>query len=226
MLRTVAKALGPALCGQVAFVGGCTTGLLLTDPFTRDKVRSTDDVDLIVHVMGCSGFVHLQDTLRQQGFEVTIPAPDEDLPTCAMKLGKLRVDIMPDDDGVLGHSNRWYQHAIASALPYPLGDDLTIRVVSPPLFVATKLEAYKGRGKGDPLSSRDIEDILNLVDGRSTLLDEIHTADPEVQSYIATELAQLLENDHFAYAVQSQAGDPDREALLFERLEQLAGEKH
>ena len=51
MLRRVAEALGEELREQVAFVGGCTTGLLLTDPFTREQVRSTDDVDLIVSVM-------------------------------------------------------------------------------------------------------------------------------------------------------------------------------
>ena len=31
MLEQVAKALGPELCQQMTFVGGCTTGLLLTD---------------------------------------------------------------------------------------------------------------------------------------------------------------------------------------------------
>ncbi|WP_295803568.1 hypothetical protein [uncultured Microbulbifer sp.] len=32
------------------------------------------------------------------------------------------------------------------------------------------LEAYKGRRSNDPISSRDIEDILNLVDGRDELV--------------------------------------------------------
>lgn len=63
MLLEVARALGPDLCQQMTFVGGCTTGLLLTDTFTREQVRSTDDVDLIVHVMGPVGFAHLQQTL-------------------------------------------------------------------------------------------------------------------------------------------------------------------
>lgn len=37
MLRQVAEALGAELRNQVAFVGGCTTGLLLTKK--RDKPR-------------------------------------------------------------------------------------------------------------------------------------------------------------------------------------------
>ena len=222
MLRKVAEALGPELRKQVVFVGGCTTGLLLTDPFTREQVRSTDDVDLIVHVMGYGEQVKFHKELCRKGFRVAMPEPTEDLPTCAFKLGELRVDVMLDEDSALGPSNRWYQHAMASAEIYPLDDALTIRVVSPVMFVATKLEAYKGRGNGDAMTSRDIEDILNLVDGRPELMDEILAADTEVQHYIAVELVQLLQDSNFEYAVKSQAGIQDREDLLFERVEQLA----
>lgn len=63
------------------------------------------------------------------------------------------------------------------------------------------------------------------MDGRPELLDEVQAADSALQAYIAAELSELLGNDDFGYAVQSQAGDPDREMLLFERLEILAGER-
>lgn len=52
MIETVARALGDDLLKEVAFVGGSTTGLLITDEFTREEVRYTDDVDLIVNVVG------------------------------------------------------------------------------------------------------------------------------------------------------------------------------
>jgi len=223
MLRQVAEALGAELRDQVAFVGGCTTGLLLTDAFTREQVRSTDDVDLIISVMTYAQWQTFKETLKSHGFQEP-SSMDEDMPICAMKLRELRVDLMPDRD-VLGFSNHWYPQALQTAEPVSLGGDLTIRVVTPPLFVATKLEAYKGRGEGDPLSSHDIEDILNLVDGRPELLDEVRAADSALQAYIAAELSELLGKDDFGYAVQSQAGDLDREALLFERLESLVGER-
>ncbi|WP_239017427.1 hypothetical protein [Spiribacter vilamensis] len=197
MLHQVAEALGEELRDQAAFVGGCTTGLLLTDAFTREQVRSTDDVDLIISVMSYIDLQRFKQALKARGFKEP-SSMDEDMATCSMKLGELRVDLMPDRDEVLGLSNHWYPRAMKTAEPVSLGGDLSIRVVTPPLFVATKIEAYKGRGAGDPLSSHDIED---------------------------TELGELLNNDDFAYAVQSQAGDADREALLFERLEILAGEK-
>ena len=64
MLENVAKALGPELCQQMTFVGGCTTGLLLTDEYSMEQVRYTDDVDLIVHTMGYLGFHSLQKKLE------------------------------------------------------------------------------------------------------------------------------------------------------------------
>ena len=63
------------------------------------------------------------------------------------------------------------------------------------------------------------------MDGRPELLDEVRAADSVLRTYIADELSKLLGNDLFGYAVQSAAGDPNREALLFERLEVLAGER-
>ncbi len=81
MLLEVATALGPDLRRQMTFVGGCTTGLLLTDAFTREQVRSTDDVDLIVHVMGPIGFARLQETLGTRGFRVSPQEDDEDFPS-------------------------------------------------------------------------------------------------------------------------------------------------
>ncbi|CCG88017.1 hypothetical protein EPIR_2654 [Erwinia piriflorinigrans CFBP 5888] len=32
-----------------------------------------------------------------------------------MQLGELRVDIMPDDEDILGFSNRWYKEAMENA---------------------------------------------------------------------------------------------------------------
>ena len=64
MLTKVAEALGEQLIQEVVFVGGCTTGLLITDDFTKEQIRYTDDVDLIVDVVGYPAWTSLQDQLR------------------------------------------------------------------------------------------------------------------------------------------------------------------
>ena len=48
---------------------------------------------------------------------------------------------------------------------------LRIRVVTAPYFVATKLEAFRGRGRGDYISSHDLEDLLAVIDGRDVIVE-------------------------------------------------------
>ena len=52
MIMQVANKLGRDLIEDVAFVGGSTTGLHITDQYTLNQVRFTEDVDIIVHVVG------------------------------------------------------------------------------------------------------------------------------------------------------------------------------
>jgi predicted nucleotidyltransferase len=222
MIETVARALGDDLLREVAFVGGCTTGLLITDEFIKEEVRYTDDVDLIINVVGHAQWIAFQDRLRDKGFRESM----EDDVICRMRLGALKVDFMPDDDKILGFSNRWYEAALEGAQNHQLKDDLTIRLLTPPFFVATKLEAYLGRGNDDPLASHDLEDILNLVDGREELVAEIADAHADVRDYIAGQVSFLLDHRDFEYAVQGIVrGSPGREDLIFERLEALKAMK-
>lgn len=223
MLQRVAVALGPELAAQMAFVGGCTTALMLTDAISRESVRFTDDVDLIVHVLGGASWYALQARLQQRGFLVSA----EDEVICRMRLATggvspLIVDFMPDDERILGFSNRWYADALRTAQNYTLPDGTVIRLVTPVYFVATKLEAYRGRGNDDPMASRDIEDLLTVIDGRESLRAELGAADPALQQVVAAQLRELLAHPDFEYAVQSTArGNAQREALLFRRLEAM-----
>lgn len=70
----------------------------------------------------------------------------EDEVICRMRLGELKVDFMPDDESILGFSSRWYAKGIGIAVTCPLDEALNIKRLTPELFVATKLEAYLGRG--------------------------------------------------------------------------------
>lgn len=164
MLEIVAQALGQDLCQEVAFVGGCTTALLMTDELSREDVRYTDDVDLVVHLTGYAQWQRLVEQLQQKGFR---QAQDEVI--CRMRLGELKVDFMPEDDetaDLLGCNNRWFKDGLANAQPYELPSGCHIRLFTPPYFLGSKLDAYAGRGAPDLLGSQDLEDILNLVNGR------------------------------------------------------------
>lgn len=218
MIEKVAHTLGSDLLSEVAFVGGCTTGLLVTDNVTKEGIRFTDDVDLIINVVGYTGWAAFQERLKDKGFKVHL----DDEVICRMRLGELKVDFMPDDETILGFSNRWYKQALENTQDFQLSDDLVIRLLSPPYFVATKLEAYKGRGNDDPLASHDMEDILNIIDGRPELIDEINNADQDVREFITEEISTLLEHDMIDYAIQGVVlGDTGRVDIVFDRLKAI-----
>lgn len=143
---------------------------------------------------------------------------------CRMRLGDLKVDFMPDDEGILGFSNRWYSLGLESAVDHPLTDDITIRVLTAPLFLATKLEALRGRGSDDLLMSRDLEDILLLLDGRPTLVEEVADAPTEIIEYLADEFAQLVRHSDFESAVEgNMRGDAGRIGLIRNRIAEIIG---
>jgi predicted nucleotidyltransferase len=218
MIETVARALGSEVLQEVAFVGGCTTGLLLTDEYSKEGVRYTDDVDLIINVVGYPEWAKFQRLMRSKGFMESL----HDEVNCRMRLGELQVDFMPNDEKILGYGNRWYAKGLETSEPYELSEQITIKLLTPPYFVATKFEAYSGRGGDDPLGSHDFEDILTLIDGRPELVDEIENADAEVKAYIADKITNILSHRDIESAVQSAAaGDVDRESLIFERMEAI-----
>jgi predicted nucleotidyltransferase len=108
---------------------------------------------------------------------------------------------MPLDERILGFSNRWYKAAMATSATKRLREGLEIRVVTAPYFLATKLEAFKGRGGGDFHASHDLEDVMSVVDGRETLNAEVQTAGADLCEYLRRETASLLANPAFIDAL-------------------------
>ena len=132
---------------------------------------------------------------------------------------------MPTDEATLGFSNRWYREAFEHAtLMYVEGVD--IRVVTAPFFLATKIEAFKGRGRGDFMASHDLEDILALVDGRRELLEEVASAPDALRSFLALAFRNLLANPLFLDALPGHLpGDTasqQRLPLLMVRLRRIS----
>jgi len=220
MLKAVAIALGDDLRGRLVFVGGCTTALFITDPITLEDVRATDDIDLIVDLAGRAEWSALQDDLRQKGF---IEAADEAV-ICRMRLGTLKVDFMPDDETILGFSNRWYAVGIETAVTSTLDTGLDIRILTPAIFVATKLEAFAGRGQNDLFMSRDAEDILLIVDGRPDLEEEVAAAPADVQAFISQGFRDFLAYADFDDFLEGNLRQAGRAAVVKKRF--VAISKH
>jgi hypothetical protein len=136
------------------------------------------------------------------------------------------LDVMPLDEKILGFSNRWYSAAMKAAVRKRLSDDFEIRLVTAPFFIATKLEAFKGRGKGDFFGSRDLEDLVSVVDGRSALVAEVQVETADLRGYIRAEINRLLATAKFLDALPGymfpDAVSQSRISIVLQRLEELA----
>jgi len=136
------------------------------------------------------------------------------------------VDLMPDNETILGFSNRWYHDAMIHAVEITLPDDTKIRRVTAPYFIATKIEAYHGRGNGDFVASHDFEDIVTVIDGREELLTEVMHSDHALQSFIGRTFKRWIEHPDFFIAITGHL-PPDSESqkrygLLERRIRALA----
>ena len=134
---------------------------------------------------------------------------------------------MPTDPRILGFANRWYPMVVATAERVELSDEITIRLITAPLFMATKFEAFADRGKQDILGSHDLEDIINVVDGRPELVTEVANTNDELRRYLAVQCRELLDAPGFmnylpGMVVQDQTVS-ERVATVAERLLKIAG---
>ena len=221
LLESVVAALGP-LSPRFVFVGGCVTGLLVTEA-ANPSVRATRDVDAIVQVVSLGEYHALERQLETAGLRHD---QSPEAPVCRWRAGGALLDVMPTDKAVLGFGNRWYDEAVRTASMWPLPSGSVIRLISAPVFIATKLEAFADRGEGDFLASHDLEDITTVVDGRSQLIDEVVAASPEIRSHLSAQFRALLENAHFIDALPGHlSGDAQSQAripVILERLHQIS----
>ena len=193
-LVAAAAQLKPLL-DQIVFVGGCATGLLLTDPAAA-PVRATIDVDAIIEVASYTEFVSIEQKLRELGFR----QPVADVPICRWVSGSVILDLMPTDPSILGFGNRWYRAAFENSQKIQVADH-AIRLIAAPYFLATKLEAFHGRGKTDYRMSRDLEDVVTVIDGRPELVEEVRHSEPGLQHYLSHELGALMSSSDFRDAL-------------------------
>lgn len=216
-LRAIALALGD-LRKQIVFVGGATAGLLLTDPLA-ESVRPTIDVDAIIQADNLMHFYRIEAQMEACGFVRDVASGV----ICRWRhvASDVIFDLMPVDAQVLGFSNRWYPEAVRTAQTITLTPDIQIRLATAPAFVATKLEAFLQRGAGDFLSSHDLEDVLNVVDGRVELTNELAIAQDDLRQFVAHTFTGLLANPDFLNCLPGLIAEAERADVVLERLRQI-----
>jgi predicted nucleotidyltransferase len=221
ILELAVNALG-ALVDDMVFIGGCATGLLITD-LAAPAIRATKDVDVITEVASLKAYHRLSEQLRGLGFKED---QSEQAPICRWLGHGVILDVMPTNEKVLGFGNQWYQPALENAVQIALPSARSIRLVTAPYFLMTKFAAFEGRGSGDYLLSHDIEDIVALLDGRSAIVEDVRNADEVVKNAIKEQFSVMIKNERFLEAIPGHLpGDAASQArlpLIMERIDALA----
>lgn len=221
MLEFAAKKLGK-LKDEMIFLGGCTTSIFITDPAPQD-IRSTIDVDCIVDVISINHYYDLGKRLNNLGFN---QSSDDDV-ICRWRYGydELILDVMPIDEKILGFSNRWYKAAAEHAVIYPINENIFIKSVTAPYFLATKLEAFKQRGKNDYFASHDFEDIISVIDGRAEIVDEIANSDSMLKNHLIKIFSNMLNSEKFHAALPGHLRygslTSDRVHIVLHRIQKI-----
>jgi len=175
-----------ALNNKVVFVGGSTVSLY-ADIQTLN-VRPTDDVDVILEILNYSNRSELEAKLRSIGFQHDIDSGV----ICRFRIQGIIVDVMSTTPDAFGFSNKWYPEGFATAIDYVI-DETVVKILSVPYFIATKLEAFKSRGR-DGRTSPDFEDIVYVLENRQTVWGELAATTGEIKKYLQFEFTRLIKN--------------------------------
>ena len=127
---------------------------------------------------------------------------------------------MPTDPAILGFSNAWHKEGIEQARWVELPNKEKIRIFSEPYFLATKIEAFRGRGKNNYRISSDIEDIVTILNGVPDIVDKVLQAPASIRKYLQKSFKGMLETQDFHEAIYAHL--PERQ-FQEEKKKQLMG---
>lgn len=212
----VAKAL-KELKKQIVFVGGAVVSVYADDP-SANEIRPTKDVDLTINLLNYANWVQMQERLVQLGF---FPDP-EGRSICSYLYKNISVDIMPSEDGPIGPANKWYKIGFQNLWTTKVKEQ-DISILSAPCFLATKFEAFNNRG-GDYRTSHDFEDIVYVLDNRTTLVEEIKNDQPEIKQFLVKEFNKLYKRANFEEIMVSHVHPlifNERYPIIKEKIEHI-----
>jgi hypothetical protein len=227
------KVINIALVAQVAhglkelrekmvFIGGAVISLYTDDP-AADEIRPTKDIDMTINLVNYAAWAKMQERLSALNFQ---PDPHGQS-ICSYKFDDIAIDIMPAEDSGIGVSNKWYKPGFAYLQEIDLPDGIKINVLPSPYFLATKLEAFKNRGENDFYGSHDFEDIIYLLDNRTTIVEEVVNANKDVHEYIKTALT-AFKNHPQAHEILAMHIHPfireERFPLLMAKISHIIGQ--
>jgi len=175
-IKAVANLLGE-LNQEVVFVGGATVALYVPEP-ASSETRPTNDVDIVVEIATYAAYTAIEKRLLACGFQQDIYSAV----ICRYKVQGITVDVMTTEN-ILGFSNRWYPEGFKTAITIVLDKETSIKIFTVAYFLASKIEAFRGRGNGDYRMSTDFEDIVYILEHRKTIQADLKEVKGSLRSF-------------------------------------------
>ncbi|MCF8274948.1 MAG: hypothetical protein K9I95_14070 [Flavobacteriaceae bacterium] len=175
---------------KMIFVGGAVVSLYTNDA-SADDIRPTGDVDLTINLVNYAAWAQMQERLASLGFS---PDPNGHA-ICSYLYKEISVDIMPSKDGPMGPANKWYEVGFDNLWAVTI-QGIEIKMLSTGCFLATKFEAFKDRGT-DYRTSHDFEDIIYVLDNRTTIVEEIKMEPESIRLFLKEELKKVYTKSNF-----------------------------
>ncbi|SEC30449.1 Nucleotidyl transferase AbiEii toxin, Type IV TA system [Maribacter dokdonensis] len=192
--KKVALALGN-LNEQVVYVGGAVVSLYINDSAAED-VRPTKDVDLTFQIASPSKLEELREDLNAKGF---YQSSEEDV-ICRFLYEDLKIDVMSTQSVGWAPSNPWFEKGFDKSIAVNL-EDIIIKILPLPYFLATKIEAFLDRGIKDIYASHDLEDIVYLFNYTTDIDAQVLASDSDIKLYLAEKLKAFTENRSIMNAI-------------------------
>lgn len=201
------------------FIGGGIVSMLITDP-EAPQALFTKDVDLVLEIASHPEFFAMEKALEGVGFR---RPHDEYAEPVTWEWEGVRVDSLPHRPILTFPHNRWFVFLMKDAEQVEVLPGCRAWRASAPSFLATKFEAFFSRGMNNFLKSKDIGDILAVVNGRSESLQEIQQAAPDVRGFLRQKFGWLLEQRHFMECLSDLVPEKLREETVIKRMRAIAG---
>lgn len=187
VIKKIARALGE-LNEQVIYVGGATVGLYINDP-AADDVRPTKDVDISLSIATIAELEKIREELTKRKFTQTA----EDDVICRFRYDEVKVDVMNTKAIGWAPANPWFAPGFVLKEKVEVEEQI-IQILPLPYFLATKFAAYNSRGKNEPRTSHDFEDIVYVLENRTDIAEQIIAAPEDVKPFLKNEFENILKD--------------------------------
>ena len=191
---------------------------LYVDDSGAPEVRPTKDIDIVLEIASQFELEELRQKLAKRGIYFV---PEEKV-VCRFKYQNILLDVMATKEVGWAPANPWFQ----AGFNYPEVrhlDEVTIKIMPFAYFLASKFAAFRDRGK-DPRTSRDFEDIVYVLDNRTTMVSDILESEEDVKGFLITELSIVLTDASLQEAVEGHlepAARIRRREILNQRLREI-----